>query len=123
MCLLSVSYAPKLTRRSFTPCIAVVSHWFKRHRAYALGVVVSGSSLGGVVYPIILSQLKQAVGFPWAVRICGFLTTMCLVVTNLTVKTRIPLKNELDFSKILDLAGFRDARYILAIIGSILYVL
>ncbi|KIJ52627.1 hypothetical protein M422DRAFT_156691 [Sphaerobolus stellatus SS14] len=105
----------------FTPSLAVIGHWFKRRRSYALGIVVAGSSLGGVVYPIILSQLKHAVGFPWAVRICGFLTMICLLVTNLTISSRVQPSKEVGLAKLIDLAGFRDLRYVLAIVGSMLY--
>ncbi|KAF5377407.1 hypothetical protein D9757_009694 [Collybiopsis confluens] len=47
----------------FFPAIALMSHWFKLRLPYAVGCVVSGSSLGGILYPIILGRLIPRVGF------------------------------------------------------------
>lgn len=33
------------------PIITVITHWFDKKRATVLGLVVSGSSIGGVVVP------------------------------------------------------------------------
>jgi len=105
----------------FTPAVAVMGHWFKRRRAYALGIVVAGSSLGGVIYPIMLQHLQDLVGFPWAVRIAGFLTLACLIIAHLTMRTRLPLKANVSLRTIVDLNGFRDIRYTLTTIASFLY--
>ncbi|KAF8575182.1 MFS general substrate transporter [Ramaria rubella] len=106
----------------FTPAVAVMGHWFKRRRAYALGIVVAGSSLGGVVYPIMLQQLKDRVGFPWAVRISGFVTLACLIIAGFTIRTRLPThKDTIKLSQLVDLNGFRDLRYTLATMSSFLY--
>jgi hypothetical protein len=34
-----------------------ISHWFLKHRGMALGVITSGSSVGGVVWPIAIRHL------------------------------------------------------------------
>ena len=41
--------------------------------ALATGIAASGSSLGGVIYPIVLYKVLRKVGFSWAVRIIGFI--------------------------------------------------
>ncbi|KAF8510787.1 monocarboxylate permease [Gautieria morchelliformis] len=108
----------------FTPSVAVVGHWFKRRRGYALGIIISGSSLGGVVYPIMLRLLQKKLGFAWAVRIAGFVTLACLIVAILTVKTRLPTdrsKNAITLTQLFDVHGFRDSRYTLATMASFLY--
>ena len=55
-----------------------------------MGLVVSGSSLGGVIFPIMLVHLIPNVGFPWAMRICAFLILALLIVANVTVRSRVP---------------------------------
>lgn len=60
--------------------------WFNKKRGAALGVMFAGSSIGGVIFPIMVSHLIERVGFGWAMRICGFLILVLLVVANLTVK-------------------------------------
>ncbi|ODH45626.1 hypothetical protein GX48_08291 [Paracoccidioides brasiliensis] len=74
----------------FYPCINSATTWFSRRRAFALGVVASGSSVGGVIYPILVSKLVPRVGFGWTMRICAFVILALCIVVNLTVKSRIP---------------------------------
>jgi MFS family permease len=35
----------------FLPAVGVIPHWFQRRRALATGLVVSGSSVGGICFP------------------------------------------------------------------------
>lgn len=74
------------------PAMAAVPQWFDKKRGAAMGISVAGSSLGAVVFPILLSNLltKTEVGFGWSVRIAGFLMLPFLAFTALTVRTRLP---------------------------------
>lgn len=74
----------------FNASVNSVSTWFAKRRGFALGVTASGSSLGGVIFPIMVSQLIPKVGFPWAMRICAFLILFMLGIANLTLKSRLP---------------------------------
>ncbi|KAF8995123.1 major facilitator superfamily domain-containing protein [Cyathus striatus] len=58
----------------FSPSFACVNHWFSKRRGLALGIVTSGSSVGGVVWPIAIDNLIKKVGFGWALRTCGFIS-------------------------------------------------
>jgi predicted MFS family arabinose efflux permease len=71
----------------FCPAMAAVPLYFKVNRGLALGIVVSGSSLGGVIWPIALKRLLVEVGFGWTVRIAGF---MMLALTGLACITIRP---------------------------------
>jgi MFS family permease len=46
----------------YSPATAVSGHWFLRKRSTAVGIVVCGSGLGGVIYPIVLRRLFDQVG-------------------------------------------------------------
>lgn len=74
----------------FYPAISAVSTWFFKKRAFALGITTAGSSLGGVVFPIMVERLVSKVGFGWAMRCCAFLIFFLSVIAFLTVKSRIP---------------------------------
>ncbi|KAK5116888.1 hypothetical protein LTR62_006609 [Meristemomyces frigidus] len=74
----------------FYPAMSTISTWFFRRRGMAFGIVASGSSLGGVVFPIMIQRLIVEVGFAWAIRISGFLILALMIVANLTVKSRVP---------------------------------
>lgn len=75
------------------PVMAVVSHWFDKKRAAAFGIVIAGSSLGGIVIPIAISKMLNgtSLGFGWTVRIIGFLILPLLLFSCVTIKARIPL--------------------------------
>ncbi|KAJ7675901.1 major facilitator superfamily domain-containing protein [Mycena polygramma] len=74
----------------FTPAYTAAQHWFLKRRGFALGVVTSGSSVGGVIWPILANKLIQDVGFGWALRIMGFLSLALCLVSALLVKERLP---------------------------------
>ncbi|KAK2601903.1 hypothetical protein QQS21_004590 [Conoideocrella luteorostrata] len=69
--------------------VTAVSTWFVRHRALALGITVAGSSLGGVIFPIMVNHLNPRIGFPWTMRICAFLILGLCIFANFTVKSRL----------------------------------
>ncbi|GKT43638.1 MFS transporter asaE [Colletotrichum spaethianum] len=74
----------------FNAAMASVTSWFFKRRAAAFGVMVSGSSVGGVVLPIMMSKMISQVGFPWAMRAVAFLFLFLLGIACLTVKSRLP---------------------------------
>ena len=74
----------------FYPAFSAIVTWFYKKRALAIGIAASGSSLGGVIFPIMVQRLVVEVGFGWTMRICAFLILGLLVITNLFIKSRIP---------------------------------
>ncbi|KAJ2896971.1 putative riboflavin transporter mch5 protein [Zalerion maritima] len=74
----------------FNAAMSSVVSWFFRRRSTAFGIMVSGSSLGGVILPIMWTQLLPKVGFPWTIRIIGFMFLGLLSIGCLTVKSRLP---------------------------------
>jgi predicted MFS family arabinose efflux permease len=75
----------------FTTTLSIPNHYFRRKIGTALGVIVGGSSIGGVIFPITLNKLLNSsqIGFGWSVRICGFIMTVLLCLTCMTLKSRI----------------------------------
>ncbi|PWY96643.1 MFS general substrate transporter [Aspergillus sclerotioniger CBS 115572] len=67
------------------PMIALVGQHIKIKRGAAIGIVVAGSSLGGVVWPIVVNELlqKPSIGFGWTMRIVGFIMLPLLIITCL----------------------------------------
>ena len=74
----------------FYPAFSATISWFFKKRAMAVGIAAAGSSLGGVIFPIMVSRLVVEVGFGWTMRICAFLILALLIVANLFIKSRIP---------------------------------
>ncbi|KAF5337652.1 hypothetical protein D9758_013010 [Tetrapyrgos nigripes] len=118
----------------FTPAITVAGHWFNKNRPIAIGVIATGASVGGVIYPIILQQLIPKIGFGWAVRVMAFVVLGCLSVSCVTIKTRLLPTSLLGRgagtgvgtagagegqkgawrSGLVDLTGFKDPKFCLA---------
>lgn len=55
-----------------------------------MGIVSTGSSIGGVVFPITVSRLIYTVGYPWAMRASAILILGLLLVAIATVRSRFP---------------------------------
>lgn len=93
------------------PSLAAVSQFFDKNRAAAIGVAISGSSVGGVVIPIALSKMLNGtdLGFAWSIRIIGFLTIPLLLFSAFTVKPRLPPREDRSF---WIPAAFNDTRLI-----------
>ncbi|OAG40151.1 hypothetical protein AYO21_05629 [Fonsecaea monophora] len=103
----------------FFPTASVLGSWFKRRYSLVMAVAVCGSSVGGVIFPIMMDRIVQPLGFPWAVRIAGFLNLVLLVIVNMMVKSRIlprpqPLRI-VDFFK-----PFAKLRFCLTVFGACL---
>ncbi|KAG6040620.1 hypothetical protein E4U41_007684 [Claviceps citrina] len=74
----------------FQPSLSSIHGWFDKKRGAAFGILATGSSLGGVIFPIMVSRLIDQVGFPWAMRTCAFLILVLLIIASLTVRNFQP---------------------------------
>ncbi|KAF2503373.1 MFS general substrate transporter [Lophium mytilinum] len=74
----------------FQPSVTCAAGWFNKNRGAAFGILFTGSSLGGVIFPIMVSHLIREVGFGWAMRTCAFLMLFLLIIANLTVRPLHP---------------------------------
>lgn len=76
-------------------------------------MIAGGSSLGGVIFPIVLQRLLPRIGFGWSIRVLGLLVFVSLTISCLTMKTRLPKRpiSTSDLLKFIDLGGFKDIRF------------
>ena len=62
---------------SFGPLVADISHWFTARRGLAVGIVISGSYVGGAIWPPLLQQWIDAAGwresFVTLAWVCGII--------------------------------------------------
>ena len=96
-----------LTAR-FQAASGSVCTWFSKRRGFAVGVMMSGSGLGGVCYPVMFKRLFNQVGFGWSVRWIGFLMVGCLLVANLLVRSRVPPPGWTKGRSLFDYGVFKD---------------
>ena len=98
----------------FTPTIALVATWFKKHRGLAIGLTTTGNSAGGIIYPIIVRQLIPRVGFAWTARALGLVNLVCFGVAALLLRSRLPPRRS---GALLDLPAFKEGVYSFYVAG------
>lgn len=101
----------------FVPGVATIPQYFSTKKALANGIAASGSSIGGIVYPIAFRKLEQSIGFGWAVRVLGFIALGTMAFSIAVMKQRVMPKMKRD---LFDFSGFRDAPYTLLCFGAFL---
>jgi ACS family hexuronate transporter-like MFS transporter len=87
---------------NFPAAIKCVAEWFpKRERAFATGLFNSGSTVGAIIAPVIVSGISIALGWQWAFIITGSLGFIWIVfwLANYKVPEKHPKvsKEELQF--------------------------
>ena len=95
------------------PAFAIVSQYFDKRRGAALGLLVSGSSIGGVVFPIVLSKLLNSsnVGFGWSMRIVAFIILPLMIFACIAIRPRFPPRK----SNIFIGAAWKKPTYVLLV--------
>ena len=94
--------------------------WFFKRRALAFGIMASGSSLGGVIMPIMVDKIIAHSGFPWAMRSAAFLILGLLVYANLTVRSRLPPSPK-PWSLLEFILPLRELPFFLVVLASFLF--
>ncbi|KAK3848658.1 MAG: major facilitator superfamily domain-containing protein [Linnemannia gamsii] len=73
----------------YLPAVSCPAHWFERYRSVAIGVVVCGSGLGGLVLGPLTQYLITSVGVQWTLRIQGMLCLFGIGGSGMMLKTRV----------------------------------
>jgi len=97
------------------PAFAIVAQYFDKKRAAAMGVVASGSSIGGVIFPIVLSKLLNGsnIGFGWSMRIVGFIILPFMLLACFIFSPRVPPRKTMFFVA----AAWKDKKYVMLIVA------
>lgn len=72
----------------YFPIISITPLYFDRNRGLAMGVVLAGSGIGGLVYAPVLRMLLDRVGAVWTFRILGIWNLAVGLPVAFTVKYR-----------------------------------
>ena len=99
------------------PAVACVATWYKRNRSAAIGIVASGSSVGAVIYPIVLEKLIPQIGFGWAVRAVALIQLSTLAISNVLMKSRLPPRKA---GPLVEPKAFKQVSYTLYVVGAFL---
>lgn len=101
----------------FVPGVAILPTYFSTKIGAAIGLAASGSSMGGIIYPIMFYKLVPMLGFPWAVRVLGFtaLATLILPLSLMKMRAQPPRVRSL-----IDLSAFKEAPFVVFVIGGMI---
>lgn len=93
-----------------TPSVAATPQYFNKKRGEAMGIAIAGSSLGGTIFTIALSQMfaKPNLDFGWSVRISAFIVLVVLGAACLGIKARLPPRR----TKFFLPSAFKELQYV-----------
>ncbi|KAK3945474.1 putative major facilitator superfamily transporter protein [Diplogelasinospora grovesii] len=102
---------------TFLPSAAIMSQYFSKRRALALGIASAGSPVAGIVFPIIFSGLQPSIGFGWATRVIAFILLALAIIPLACMHTRIPPNKK---RALIDKSALRELPFLTFISGGFL---
>lgn len=70
----------------FFPCLAAPQQWFTTRRGFAVGLTMSGSGIGGIVFSNFVQACIEKLGYRWALRVEGFVCFALMLICTVLVK-------------------------------------
>lgn len=98
----------------FIPAVSLLPQYFNKKRALANGIAASGSSIGGVIYPIMFNKLQQEIGFSWATRTLAFVALGTCSISIAVMRVRFRPKEK---RALIQLSAFTELQFNLYSIG------
>ncbi|KAK0109521.1 hypothetical protein ONS95_002210 [Cadophora gregata] len=102
----------------FSCATTSVGQWFNKRKALALGIVLAGSSLGGVIHSLYLHILIQKVGFPSAVRWSALVVGLTGALACTLIHPRLPKKKWQSHVYFLDFCLFKQPTFSVYCVGT-----
>ncbi|EMT67169.1 Riboflavin transporter MCH5 [Fusarium odoratissimum] len=102
--------------------IGVIGKLFTRRRGLAMGIAVMGTSLGGIIYPMMLRATFGKLGWAWSMRLVA-LVIAC--ITSLGVLCYLPFRRLTEGQQTvqrpqsfsLDLSAFKSLSFVVTALG------
>lgn len=74
------------TCMAYMPSVTVAPTWFSTNRGLAMGVILSGTGVGGVAWPLAFKSLIQHVGFRNTLRITAGIAFVLITASGFFIK-------------------------------------
>lgn len=97
----------------------LLSQWFSTHLGLANGIAAAGAAIAGIIYPIAFHNLIPRVGFPWSVRILGFMALATLTPIAFLRRRTLPSSPR----AFLDKTVLTDYPFLMYSLGSTLSII
>jgi len=85
----------------FIAAIGTTQHWFVKHRGFATGLGISGGSIGGIVFPLLLGSMLPRFGFATTTHVIAGVLSPFLTLAIILLRIPTAAKS--------DRVGFRIA--------------
>jgi len=103
----------------YLPGMAVILQYFKKKSAVAIGIAFTGSSIGGIIFPIMINNVFNNTGYKWGVRAAGFYILGACIFANLLIRPNYaPKHTKPPVPKLSKL--FTDPPYVVTTTGAVL---
>ncbi|KAI0895392.1 major facilitator superfamily domain-containing protein [Annulohypoxylon nitens] len=106
---------------AFVCGLVVAGQYFEKKRALAIGIVSTGGSSGGVVFPIMLARLFDEIGFGPTLRWTSLFIGVLLAIACALVSPAFPAKGFAGRGSFISFAVFRKPEYVIFAAGSFLF--
>ncbi|KAL1859343.1 hypothetical protein Plec18170_002459 [Paecilomyces lecythidis] len=87
--------------------IVLITTYFTTRLGTATAIAAAGSSVGGIVFPLLVSHTLPQIGFGWTIRTIAFINVCTMVPVNVIVRERdgppSPTKYVIDWSIVANL--------------------
>ncbi|CEG69104.1 hypothetical protein RMATCC62417_05242 [Rhizopus microsporus] len=95
--------------------MSISPQWFVRRRGFAMGIMVSGSGLGGLIMPFIMTHLNESLGGAWCYRILGIITFVISLTSTLLLKEspHMPKTKKKSLKEMVDTSVCKDVNFII----------
>ncbi|EKM54905.1 uncharacterized protein PHACADRAFT_185733 [Phanerochaete carnosa HHB-10118-sp] len=104
----------------YFPILALTPAYFDRHRGFALGFILSGAGIGGLILSPVMSTLISHIGIGWALRILGVWNFAVGIPVSFVVKKRGNVYNSGRASTRVDLSVAKRGAFIWQAFGAFL---
>lgn len=90
-----------------------------------MGIIASGSGVGGLIMPIVMTYLNESLGGAWCYRILGIVSFVFSLIATLLLKERPNAKNtkKVRLSEIIDFSVCKDSKFFIWCIAGNLSVM
>ncbi|OCK82289.1 MFS general substrate transporter [Lepidopterella palustris CBS 459.81] len=100
----------------FCPAVANTATYFSSRRTMAISCVACGGATGGMVFPAIAGTLLGKLGFPWTVRVMGFVMLFNAVCILSLARPRLG-KKSLGPAPLVEWRAFGELTYLLYVVS------
>ncbi|KAI0139127.1 MFS general substrate transporter [Hypoxylon sp. NC0597] len=72
----------------YVPAQANIQTYFSTNAPLATAISMSGSSIGGIIYPVLFRQLQNSIEFEWTCRVFAIINACLLLISCFLIRPR-----------------------------------